>query len=298
MILSVFLLAGCAQKDGTEAAPDSNAPHATISLRDGTTITGTVTSSTPSQITLNMDSGGTRTILMKNVRSVDYGDAGNVAGNVTAGNRPSTPGPSAPGSSAPGSSAPASAPPRPRPDRAAIRTTTFQIPAGTEISVRNDEAIDSSKSVEGQTYAAEVTEDVHDANGAVVIPRGANAQLIIKSASNGGRIRGASDLVVDLKSISVDGQQYAVTATDFEQQGREGVGANKRTAEFTGGGAALGAIIGAIAGQGKGAAIGGASGAGAGALTQILTKGSSVKVPAETLMTFKLEKPVRVVERR
>jgi outer membrane lipoprotein SlyB len=101
-----------------------------------------------------------------------------------------------------------------------------------------------------------------------------------------------------LKSISVDGQQYAVTATDFEQKGREGVGANKRTAEFTGGGAALGAIIGAIAGQGKGAAIGGASGAGAGALTQILTKGSSVKVPAETLMTFKLEKPVRVVERR
>src|ERR1051326_8019979 len=191
VILSVFLLTGCAQKDGTEAAPDSNAPHATVSLRDGTTITGTVTSSTPSQITLNMDSGGKRTMLMKNVRSVDYGDAGNVAGNVTAGNRPSAPVPSTP----------ASPPPRPRPARAAIRTTTFQIPAGTEISVRNDEAIDSSKSVEGQTYAAEVTEDVHDANGAVVIPRGANAQLIIKSASNGGRIRGASDLVVDLKSI-------------------------------------------------------------------------------------------------
>src|ERR1041385_8063370 len=115
VILSVFLLAGCGQKDGTEAAPDSNAPHATVSLRDGTTITGTVTSSTPSQITLNMDSGGTRTMLMKNVRSVDYGDAGNVAGNVTAGNRPSAPVPSTPGSSAPRPSAPRPPPLRPQP---------------------------------------------------------------------------------------------------------------------------------------------------------------------------------------
>jgi hypothetical protein len=288
VILSVLLLAGCGQKDASEAAPDSNAPHATVSMRDGTTITGTVTSSTPSQITLNMDSGGTRTILMKDVRSVDYGDAGNIN---SGGNSPAT-------ASANRPSAPAPSAPRPRPERAAIKTTTFQIPAGTEVSVRNDETIDSSNAVEGQTYAAEVTDDVRDANGAVVIPRGANAQLVIKSAASGGRIRGASDLVVDLQSVSVEGQQYAVSATDFEQQGREGVGANKRTAEYAGGGAALGAIIGAIAGQGKGAVIGGASGAGAGALTQILTKGKAVKIPAETLMTFKLEKPVRIVERR
>jgi hypothetical protein len=288
--LCAFLLLGCAQKDGSEAAPDSNAQHATVSLRDGTTVTGAVTASTPSQITLNMDSGGTRTILMKDVRSVDYGEPV----NPRAGNAGSTAPPAAYNRPPAASSAVV----RTHPDRTAIQTTTFQIPAGTEVSVRNDEAIDSSKAVEGQTYAAEVTDDVRDANGSVVIPHGANAQLIIKSVSTGGHIRGASDLVVDLRSISVDGQQYAVTATDFEKDGREGIGANKRTAEFTGGGAALGAIIGAIAGQGKGALIGGASGAGAGALTQILTKGSSVKIPPETLMTFKLERPIRIVERR
>jgi hypothetical protein len=288
--LCAFLLLGCAQKDGSEAAPDSNAQHATVSLRDGTTVTGAVTASTPSQITLNMDSGGTRTILMKDVRSVDYGEPV----NPRAGNTGSTAPPAAYNRPPAASSAVV----RTHPDRTAIQTTTFQIPAGTEVSVRNDEAIDSSKAVEGQTYAAEVTDDVRDANGSVVIPHGANAQLIIKSVSTGGHIRGASDLVVDLRSISVDGQQYAVTATDFEKDGREGIGANKRTAEFTGGGAALGAIIGAIAGQGKGALIGGASGAGAGALTQILTKGSSVKIPPETLMTFKLERPIRIVERR
>ena len=280
--LSVLLLAGCAQKDSSEAAPDANAQHATVFMRDGSTVTGAVTASTPSQITLNMDSGGARTILMKDVRSVQYGDAGNDAGHPAA----------------PAAGAAAASVPRARPDREAIKTKTFEISAGTEVAVRNDEAIDSSKAAEGQTYAAEVTDDVRDAKGDVVIPRGANAQLVIRSASGGGRIRGASDLVVDLQSVSVAGQQYALTATDFVEKGKDGVGANKRTAEYAGGGAALGAVIGAIAGQGKGAAIGAASGAGAGALAQVLTKGGSVKIPAETLMTFKLEKPVRIVERR
>ena len=78
------------------------------------------------------------------------------------------------------------------------------------------------------------------------------------------------------------------------KKGNSGVGANKRTAEYTGGGAALGAIIGAIAGGGKGAAIGAGAGAGAGALTQILTKGGAIRVPIETVLTFSLDKPLRV----
>jgi outer membrane lipoprotein SlyB len=73
------------------------------------------------------------------------------------------------------------------------------------------------------------------------------------------------------------------------------VGKNKRTAEFAGGGAAIGAIIGAIAGGGKGAAIGAGAGAGAGALGEIVTKGK-IKVPAETVLTFKLDSALRVVE--
>ena len=290
VFLAALLLVGCSQKESGEASSDSNTPHATVLLRDGTQLTGAVTASTPSQITLNMDAGGTRTVLMKDVKSVNYGDAG-----------ASTNAPSAsPASNGTAESPTASNNPQPRvrPNKTAIQTKTFVVPIGTEISVRNDEAIDSSKAAEGQTYAAEVTDDVRDANGAVVIPRGANAQLVITSISKGGRIRGASDLIVDLQSISVDGQQYAVDATDVRQEGKDGVGANSRTAKYVGGGAAVGAIVGAIAGQGKGAAIGAASGAGAGALAQVLTKGNAVKIPAETLMTFKLEKPVRVAERR
>lgn len=101
--------------------------------------------------------------------------------------------------------------------------------------------------------------------------------------------------MLDLQSITVEGQQYLISTSDLRQSGKAGIGANKRTAEYTGGGAALGAIIGAIAGGGKGAAIGVGAGAGGGALTQILTKGGSIRLPAETVLTFKLDKPVQIV---
>ena len=144
--------------------------------------------------------------------------------------------------------------------------------------MRTEETIDSGTAAEGQTYAAEIADDVPDANGDTVVPRGANAQVIIRSASKGNRFHGQSDLVLDLQSISVGGKEYLVSTTDLQQKGRQGVGANKRTAEFTGGGAALGAIIGAIAGGGKGAAIGAGAGAGAGVIGQVATKGGAIKV--------------------
>jgi hypothetical protein len=61
-----------------------------------------------------------------------------------------------------------------------------------------------------------------------------------------------------------------------------------------GGGAVLGTIIGAIAGGKKGAAIGAAAGAGAGAGAQVLTRGKRVNVPAESLVTFRLEKSLQM----
>jgi outer membrane lipoprotein SlyB len=61
-----------------------------------------------------------------------------------------------------------------------------------------------------------------------------------------------------------------------------------------GGGAALGGLLGAIAGGGKGAVIGAITGAAAGGAVQVLTKGKEVRVPAETILTFKLDQPVRL----
>jgi hypothetical protein len=42
-----------------------------------------------------------------------------------------------------------------------------------------------------------VYRDVLDQNGAVVIPHGSNAQIVIRAAAGEGRFTGRSDLVLD-----------------------------------------------------------------------------------------------------
>src|SRR5215469_11984322 len=277
----LLLLASCSAKQGA-------GQRATILMRDGSTLRGTLTATSPSEITLAGDDNTTHQIPMTQVKSIEYDDAQTT--------QSSPPQPEAmPGQSSSGRSS-HSGHERHHPTQAEIHTKTYVVPVDAKVSVRTDDTINSATATEGQAYAAEVADDVLDANGDVVIPHGSNAQIVIRSASKGGRFRGASDLVLDLQSVSVGGQQYVVSTVDLQQKGRQGVGANKRTAEFTGGGAALGAIVGAIAGGGKGAAIGAGAGAGGGALTQILTKGGSIKVPAESVLTFQLDKPVKIVE--
>jgi hypothetical protein len=162
------------------------------------------------------------------------------------------------------------------------------IGTGTRILVRTSEMIEVKKS-EGRVFAGVVDMAVRDANGKVAIPRGSRVDLIVRELSN-------NDLALDLESLTVNGRRYAV-ATDSVETGsgqKDGIGNNQRTAEYVGGGALLGTIIGAIAGGGKGAAIGAAAGAGAGAGTQVLTRGKTVRVPAESLLTFRLEHPLQM----
>jgi hypothetical protein len=274
----LFFLASCTTKP-------ASGPHATIQMRDGTTLSGTVTATSASEITLAGDDNTTHTVPMAQVKSIEYDEP--AAAQTSTAQTGATPGRRASDSMHEHHY---------HPTQAEIHTKTFVLPVGTQVSVRTEDTINSASAVEGQTYAAEIADNVLDANGDVVVPRGSNAQIVIRSVSKGGRIRGASDLVLDLQSVSVEGQQYLISTSDVRETGKQGVGANKRTAEYSGGGAALGAIIGAIAGGGKGAAIGAGAGAGGGALTQILTKGGSIKVPAETVLTFQLDKPVRIVE--
>lgn len=286
LLLTVFLLCSCSKTSG-------GGQHATVELRDGTSVTGTIVSSSPSEIQITGDDKLARTIPMSQVRSIEYDENPGAAPGATPAASGTAPAPS-------GGTPPARRKLEHRehyhPAETAVTTKTHELPAGTEISVRNEETIDSGKAADGQTFPAEVTDDVRDAEGNIVIPAGANAQIVIRSASKGGKITGASDLVLDLATVAIDGRQYDLSTVDLSQKGRNGIGANRRTGEFTGGGAAIGAIIGAIAGGGKGAAIGGGSGAAAGALTQVLTKGS-IKVPVESVLTFKLDMPLRVKAR-
>jgi hypothetical protein len=166
-----------------------------------------------------------------------------------------------------------------------------RVPRGAEIVVRTNETIDAKHPSDSRIYSAVVDRDVLDRSGKVVIPRGSEAELIMRDGSE-------SDIVLDLESVTVSGRRYTVdTASESvsaRTEEREGVGANKRTGKYVGGGAVIGSIIGAIAGGGRGAAIGAATGAGAGAIGQTATRGGKVRLPAESLLTFRLDRGMRV----
>ena len=322
-LAAVLLLSACGKKEATEgpaagaeplkpaaqAMPEPPVgPRAFIHLKNGTKVPGTIVASSRTDMVVAGDDGIEHKIPLGQVKSVEYASTGSPQ-QSNAAQRAATPArvpapavvPEKPSTRAvpPQASeraADVSAAAAPAPLRREVTTKTFELPPGSEVSVRTNETIDSTVAAEGQTFDAQVTRDAKDANGDVVIPRGSSARVVIKSASKGGRIQGASDLVLDLQSVAINGKQYTIDTVDVTKQGKSGVGANRRTAEYAGGGAALGAIIGAIAGGGKGAAIGAGAGAGAGALTQILTKGRAIKVPAESVLTFSLDKPLRVAQ--
>jgi hypothetical protein len=164
------------------------------------------------------------------------------------------------------------------------------VPTGTEIRIRTEEGIDSEAAAPGQKFSAEVVEQVSDLAGNVVIPAHSPAKLLILSDTRGAT--GSPTVYLDLDSVTIAGRVHRVYTSELRESNNKGFGKNSRTAEFLGGGAAIGGLLGAIFGGGKGAAIGAASGAGGGFITQLFTRGKYVKVPAETTLHFRLERPL------
>lgn len=170
------------------------------------------------------------------------------------------------------------------------------VPRGSEISVRTNETIDSRTTHAGQTFSAVVEQDITDDSGRVAIPRGSDAQVVLRKVSGGGAL-GSGEMTLDLHSVTVGGRRYMVGTSDIEKSNKRGIGKNRRTAKMVGGGAVLGTLIGAVAGGGKGAAIGAMAGAAAGGTAQVLTKGRQVRVPAETVLKFRLDQSLQIDSR-
>lgn len=173
---------------------------------------------------------------------------------------------------------------------------TGTVQAGSEIRVRTDQAINVKSVQANQLFPATVSQDVIDQNGNLLIPRGSQAELIVVPASGTDTTASNNEnqeLTLDLGAVTVNGQRYQIysdasTTTAAERSSTGGIGVNKRTGKYIGGGALAGTIIGAIAGGGKGAVIGAITGGAAGAGAQVLTRGREVNVPAETELTFRL----------
>lgn len=156
------------------------------------------------------------------------------------------------------------------------------VPSGAVITVRTDEHITATK-YDGRVYGGTVNDDVLDRDGRVAVPRGAHVELVVRQVSN-------HDMILDLDSVDVSGHRYGVRADADEVRGS--THSNGRTAKAAVGGGILGTIVGAVAGGGKGAAIGAAAGAATGATLALTTRGKNVNIPAEYLVSFRLERPL------
>ena len=225
----------------------------TLIMRDGTRIQGTVTGIAGRTVTFRHADGVSRRYPTSHVASLEFFSADRANPRAASGRR-------------------------------------LEAPAGTELVVRTVETIDSRNSSADQSFSAVIERAVSDESGRLIVPAKSSAQLVIRQVSSSGKARNP-EMALDLLSITVDGRRYLVSTADLTEDARRPIGSDARTAETVGGGAAVGTIVGAIAG-GKGSAVGAQKAGADEAATQLFTEGRDIKVPAETLLTFRLDKPV------
>ncbi len=169
------------------------------------------------------------------------------------------------------------------------QSATREIPAGTEISIRTIDAIDSENAKTGDEFNATLEEPLV-VGTEVIAQKGAKAKLKLSNEEESGKIRGKTSLTLQLTSIEVGDRMAEIDSSDVSKEsGSRGA----RTAKSAAAVGAIGAIIGGIAGGGKGAAIGAGAGAAAGAGAQVVMDPQKVKIPSETVLKFTLDKPAK-----
>ncbi len=164
------------------------------------------------------------------------------------------------------------------------------IPAGTTISVRTLDTIDTTEKQAGDPFQASLAEPLV-VDGNVIVAKDADVYGRLIESKQTGTFTGRSKLRLELTGIVVNGQTVRVVTEEYDMTGKsKGASTARRTIT----GAAVGSIIGAAAGGGEGAAIGAGAGAAAGAGSEVITKGDQIRVPSETLLDFTLHQDVTV----
>ncbi len=190
----------------------------------------------------------------------------------------------APGQGAPPRAPRSSAPVQPPPAK-------LTIPAGTVLQVRINDYLSSDHNQVGDRVTATLQSPIV-VNGYVVARRGQTVTGQVEAAQKAGRVKGTSQLGIELTDLTlVDGQQRPILTQLWKGSGGTSHGADAAT---IGGTTALGAAIGAAAGWGTGAAIGAGAGAAAGIGAVLLTRGRPTVVGPETPLSFRLVDPVTV----
>jgi hypothetical protein len=171
---------------------------------------------------------------------------------------------------------------------AAQSVTRVTVPAGTRILIRMVDSVDSSQQKAGYRFTASLETNLQ-AEDVVVAPRGTTVYGHLASASSAGRMKGSSQLTLELTDIVINGTAYPLLTSTYEVEGK---GEGSKTARKVIGGVGLGALIGGLAGGGRGAGIGALAGGAAGTAIASSKKGEQLSIPSESLLEFRLAQPV------
>jgi BON domain-containing protein len=178
--------------------------------------------------------------------------------------------------------------PPPPPTPTPIQKIT--VPAGTQLSIRLSDEVNSEKAQIGDVFHGSISSPVSIGDD-MVIPTTADVEGRVVEVKSAGRFAGQSVLTLELTKLTMNGRSYSLQTSQWTKSGN---GRGKSTAAKVGGGAAVGAVLGGIFGGGKGAAIGAAAGAGAGTGVSAATKGQQIILHPEAIIAFQLTNPVTV----
>ena len=184
----------------------------------------------------------------------------------------------------------------PGPSRPPVAAAPLTLPAGTVITASSTDSINSRRNKVGETVTAQISEDVRDQNGRVIIPAGSTARFTITAlapAENKNATHGTINL--QLASLTVRGKDYPIggssTSVAHTLQGR---GVTTGDAAKVGAGAAAGAIAGRILGGKKGTVIGGVVGAAVGTGVAVETADRDVVVAPGAAIAFTINQELTV----
>jgi hypothetical protein len=235
----------------------------TLTLKDGQTLSGTVVGRGDGIVTFNIG-GQEIQIPESNIASLQIDMGGN-----------STP-------SASPAPAPAAAPaPAPAP-APATTNQALTAPAGTRLTVRMAEAIDTKRHKAGHRFTAKLEADLVAGN-TVIAERGSTVYGQLASAKSSGRVAGSSEMTIIFTDIRVNNRMYAIATNPLSGKTDNTAGDSARR---TGRAAAIGGLINGSSGAKTGAKVG--------LGTSILTGGKQISVPAGTLLDTELRVPLTI----
>ena len=203
---------------------------------------------------------------------------------VAPGPRPASPAPVSPAPSSSSSSTSTTS-------TASTRTTapagTVEIPVGTEIDVRLQNALNSGTNQVEDRFEATTLVDV-GVNSRIVIPAGSLMRGVLTQVEPATRTNRTARMTVSFDQVTVNGQPYAIRGTVTQAIEGEGI---KGEAGRTAAGAGVGAIIGGILGGFKGALAGILIGGGG---TIAATEGKEVQLPQGSVLRVRIDSPLEI----